>query len=197
MEGHSGMAAGCERGGSRHTFGAVCDRGHDEGGPEVPVGVPGGTVYGARPRGDESGSADDVTPRRGISVGSVGDMTARELGIEGERIATSVLDQLGYEVVARNWTCPYGEVDIIALDGDVTVFVEVKTRAVPAESSFAPAPELAVDERKQERYERMARWYLGSCPQEVPLRFDVMALSVAPSGIVHVRHLVDAFGSGA
>lgn len=196
MDGSSGRAERHEGGGVRHAFGTTCAAGRGEGGPVVPVGAPGGTVYGARPRGDDPVSVDDVTPRRGLSIGPVGDMTTRELGAEGERIAASVLDQLGYEVVARNWTCPYGEADIIALDGDVTVFVEVKTRVVPAGTAFAPTPELAVDGQKQARYERMARWYLGSCPQEVPLRFDIMALSVSPTGIVHVRHLVGAFGSG-
>lgn len=190
LERHGGEAG-------RLTYGAMRNRDGSDGAGRDPAGAPAGMVFGARQEADESVEVDDVTPRRGLSIGSVADMTARELGAEGERIAASVLEQLGYEVVARNWTCPYGEVDIIALDDDVIVFVEVKTRVVAAGASVLQAPELAVDERKQARYERMARWYLGACLREGPLRFDIMALSVSPAGIVHVRHIVDAFGSGA
>lgn len=121
------------------------------------------------------------------------ELTTHELGAEGERIAMRLLESFGYDIVAHGWTCPAGEVDVIALDGETHVLVEVKTRLCRDK----PAPvsaEQAVDARKRARYRAIARWYLGAVGSEVPLRFDVIAISVAADGICSCRHLRDAFG---
>jgi putative endonuclease len=51
-----------------------------------------------------------------------------DLGRRGEEAATAYLTSLGYRIVDRNWRCPAGEIDIVALDGGELVVVEVKTR---------------------------------------------------------------------
>jgi putative endonuclease len=56
-------------------------------------------------------------------------MRAKDLlGRRGEELAAGYLESLGMRVVDRNWRCPEGEIDIVALDGDVLVIAEVKTR---------------------------------------------------------------------
>ena len=82
----------------------------------------------------------------------------RGLGMRGEQAAARFLEHRGYVVLERNWTCRFGEADIIALDEDETVcFIEVKTRR----SIEAGIPEEAVTPEKQRRYERIALSYLS------------------------------------
>ncbi len=52
----------------------------------------------------------------------------QSVGKWGEETAVAYLDQRGYEILARNARTPYGEIDIIAKQGDITIFIEVKTR---------------------------------------------------------------------
>ena len=74
-----------------------------------------------------------------------GNVSARAaLGGAGERLAAGWLEARGYRVLARNWRCVYGELDLIAEEADELVFVEVKTRrgvahGVPEEASHVPA----------------------------------------------------------
>ena len=105
------------------------------------------------------------------------------LGDLGESYAAAYLDQLGYRLVAANFTLPVGrnlrgaiikaEIDLIAYDGDTLCFVEVKTRA---SDWFAP-PQVNVDKRKRRQITRAARVYrqmLGI--QNEPHRFDVVTV---------------------
>ncbi|MDH2442733.1 YraN family protein [Amnibacterium sp. CER49] len=55
-----------------------------------------------------------------------------DLGRRGERLAADYLAGLGYRIIDRNWRCPSGEIDLVAVDGDELVIVEVKTRSSTA-----------------------------------------------------------------
>lgn len=80
----------------------------------------------------------------------------REVGDFGEEITASYLEKNGYRILDRNYSKPFGEIDIIAIKGDVISFVEVKTRK---SDDFAYAAE-AVDYYKQERIKRASQAFL-------------------------------------
>ena len=107
------------------------------------------------------------------------------LGHLGETYAAAYLDQLGFRLVAANFTVPIGrnlrgaivtaEIDIIAYDQDTLCFVEVKTRS---SDWFAP-PEVNVDRRKRRQITRAARVYrqmLGI--ENEPHRYDVVTVII-------------------
>lgn len=80
----------------------------------------------------------------------------REVGDFGEEITSKYLEKNGYRILDRNYSKPFGEIDIIAIKGDVISFVEVKTRK---SDDFAYAAE-AVDFYKQERIKRASQAFL-------------------------------------
>jgi putative endonuclease len=99
-------------------------------------------------------------------------------GERGEDLAHRYLRRHGFTVVARNWRPPQGggEIDIVAWERDVLVFVEVKTRA----SAEWSAPERAIDEDKVRALRRTARDYVRRCGADPDrVRFDVVAITGA------------------
>ena len=95
------------------------------------------------------------------------------LGAEGERAAEKFLRRQRYTIVQRNYRCPLGEVDLIALDRSTVVFVEVKTRTQPGFCS----PLEAVDLRKQHQIRRAAQHYLSKHRlHDRDARFDVVGV---------------------
>lgn len=117
-------------------------------------------------------------------------MARQALGAYGERCAAQHLIDEGLRVVARNWRCDQGEVDIIAWDRDVIVFCEVKTRRTTTYGT----PAEAIVAAKARRLRRLAaRWLqtTGAHPREV--RFDVVAVLPQPRGAAHVEHTRGAF----
>ena len=112
-------------------------------------------------------------------------------GDRGERAAAKFLKRQGYRIVQRNYSTPWGEIDLVALDGNTIVFVEVKTRA----SLIAGRPEEAVTLEKQKTLTRMALSYLKKYKLlECPARFDVVAI-IWPddNSPPEIRHLRNAF----
>lgn len=108
------------------------------------------------------------------------------VGRFGEDVAVRYLEEQGYRVVARNWRCRYGELDIVAEDGDCLVVCEVKTRRSAA---FGPARG-AVDAAKLARLRRLAAAWLADQERAWPrVRIDVVAITTAPSGPPSVDHL--------
>lgn len=110
------------------------------------------------------------------------------LGARGERLAAERLEQLGYSIVAANFTLPIGrslrgtlvhaEIDLIAYDGQTLCFVEVKTRA----SDWFAAPEANVDLRKQRQIARAARVYRRMFGlKDAPYRYDVVSVILPPA----------------
>ncbi len=97
------------------------------------------------------------------------------LGSRGEDIAISHLRGMGYKIIDRNYRGKLGEVDIIAKDKDILVFVEVKTRK---NGSFG-SPKMAVTERKKRQLSKVALEYLKmSGLSDVRCRFDVVAIQL-------------------
>ena len=119
-------------------------------------------------------------------------MSEKELGDQGERRAESYLRQRDYEILARKYKNPGGEADIIAREDDCVVFVEVKTRlASPKDEDIVP--ELAVTLDKQERYRKIALYYLIDHRESSFVRFDVIAIKIHGERQASLRHLVGAF----
>ncbi|MEV4532208.1 YraN family protein [Asanoa sp. NPDC049518] len=112
------------------------------------------------------------------------------IGAWGERLAAQHLADASFRIVARNWRCPLGEIDIIAWDGDALVFCEVKTRrglgfGVPAEAVVAA---------KARRLRRLgARWLALNNAHPREIRFDVIAVLVRRPGTVEIEHIRGAF----
>jgi putative endonuclease len=101
------------------------------------------------------------------------------VGAAGEALAARELTRRGYRVLARNWHCRYGELDIIAEDGSELVFVEVKTRRGTA----LGLPEEALTHTKRKRLLAAAQQYLMEQETaERPYRFDVVAIELDGRG---------------
>lgn len=115
-----------------------------------------------------------------------------QLGRTGEDEAYFYLRAQGYTVVARNWRTPRrrGELDLIAWEGDVLCFIEVKTRT---RKTFVPA-EAAVDREKQHELISMARAYLRNQPLGTLYRFDIVSVYLAPGQKPDLALFKDAFG---
>ncbi len=100
------------------------------------------------------------------------------LGKLGENLAVAELTRRGYAILDRRYRTRYGEIDIVAQEGDTIVFVEVKARAT---AEFGLAAE-AVTRQKQRQLASMAVDYLGRHHfTDRPCRFDVVAIDDAES----------------
>lgn len=116
----------------------------------------------------------------------------RDLGMRGESAAAAFLERRGYDILERNWTCNWGEADIIARDDENLVFVEVKTRR----DCDKGMPEEAVNAAKRERYEKIAIAFLRDCEiVDVSVRFDVVSIVVIANDRALIRHHIGAFSA--
>lgn len=107
--------------------------------------------------------------------------TTRDLGILGEDLAAKFLKKNGYKILERNFRSRFGEIDIVAQEKDVLVFVEVKTRW---SKSFGP-PEEAITPWKIKRMTRACQYYKMLHPQSPDsLRLDAVCLNLSPKGEV-------------
>ena len=98
----------------------------------------------------------------------------QELGRLGEALAGDRLQSAGLRVVARNWRCREGEIDLVAAGPGLLVFCEVKTRRGNGYGS----PAAAVTSAKQARLRRLAAAYLATIPTPpCRVRFDVVAVT--------------------
>ncbi|MBX9679023.1 MAG: YraN family protein [Gemmataceae bacterium] len=119
----------------------------------------------------------------------------RWFGDRSERAVWKHLRSLGWRLLARNFSCKFGELDVVALDGDVIVFVEVRS----TESDDASRPAASVDRKKQDRLTRLALHFLQTKKLlDRPARFDVIAVQW-PAGrstpnMDHIRNAFEATG---
>jgi len=110
-------------------------------------------------------------------------------GEKGEQQALRYLLGLGYQLEARNWRYKHLEVDLIMRDGEVLVFVEVKTRA----SGTYGLPYEAVDWQKQRKLARAATIFIGQQKHQGEIRFDVVSILMNDQKEFNLRHIKDAF----
>lgn len=130
----------------------------------------------------------------GLGAAMAGDKQAEashlELGRRGEELAHRYLENQGLVVLARNWRCREGELDIVATDGDTLVVCEVKTRAgvgygLPAE---------AVTHAKVARIRRITHQWMSEWRLRFPaIRFDVVSVVWPPGGEPQLDHIEGAF----
>lgn len=114
----------------------------------------------------------------------------KKLGQRGEDAAAAYLERVGMTIVERNWRCPSGEIDIIALEEGTLVLCEVKTRRSTAKGT----PEESVTPAKQRRYKTLARAYVQHAGlTDVNVRFDVVTLLVVGEDRALLRHHRAAF----
>lgn len=117
---------------------------------------------------------------------------SRLLGRWGEDRAADYLCRKGYRILAANWKCRFGEIDLVAEDGTYLCFVEVKLRK---NAAYGPAAAF-VDCRKQDKLRTAATLYLSRRPTDLQPRFDVIEV-YAPQGVETEKpelfHLENAF----
>jgi putative endonuclease len=112
-----------------------------------------------------------------------------EIGRKGEELAVRYLKKLGYSIIEKNYRCPMGEVDIIAREGDILVFIEVKTRK---DISFG-RPKEAIDYRKRWQISKVAQYFLKKKNlQNISARFDVLEVQMDALGL-RFELIKDAF----
>ena len=117
------------------------------------------------------------------------------LGQLGERLAAEHLARRGFEVVERNYRTRWGELDIVAFDGQTLAFCEVKSRRLAAGAGGDPFEALRA--RKQSQVRKMAgQWLIErkQRPYADMIRFDAIGVTFNPEGrLVRIDHLEGAF----
>ncbi len=101
------------------------------------------------------------------------------VGKKGEELAADYLAKEGYRIVERNYRCVFGEIDIVAEEGNTLVFIEVKSR----NSASYGEPKLAVGYRKQRKISTVALHYIEEKQKQGrSARFDVVSITLSSSG---------------
>lgn len=115
----------------------------------------------------------------------------KEIGNRGENDAANFLKKEGYKIVEMNYTCKFGEIDIIAIEKKFLVFVEVKSRS----SETYGAPEYAITKHKMRQIIRVAESYLFKKKiKNTNCRFDVVAINYnIEDNSKKIRLIKDAF----
>jgi len=119
-------------------------------------------------------------------------LNKREFGNQLEQFASEQLNQKGCEIIATNFQCKLGEIDIIAKDGNSLVFVEVRYRK---QNTFGGAG-ASVDQKKQTKIIKTASFYLQqqNLTNQVACRFDVFAIEGNPQRMTY-NWIKDAFSA--
>lgn len=116
--------------------------------------------------------------------------TKDDLGRAGEERAAQYLTTCGYTLLDRNWRCPQGELDIVAVHGRSLVVVEVKTRRTVRYGH----PFEAIDARKKRRLWHVAQAWRAAHPEESSgrmLRLEAIGIIGDEPSTAHIEHLVD------
>ena len=122
----------------------------------------------------------------------------KRLGDAGERDAARLFAQMGCTVLLRDCRTPYGELDLVCLDGAVFVFVEVKTRYCRSlRSGKRPEPWRELSDGQKRRNYRSALSFLhdlGDAAANRRFRFDLVEVLRGPFGPVAIRHHANFMG---
>ena len=122
----------------------------------------------------------------------------KTLGSRGEALARRTLKRKGLKLLAENYRCPGGEIDLIFLDtstrrrngAETLVFVEVKTRT----SDKYTSPESAVNSEKQRRIRRAADYYIAHRrAEDYNVRNDIVSIVIPDGAKPRIEHIPDAF----
>ena len=106
-------------------------------------------------------------------------MNKVELGRKGESAAVQLLKDSGYRILDRNVRARFGEIDLVAKEGNILCFVEIKART----GLQFGWPEEAVNFKKRWQLGRLANWYLQAHRLDsVPVRFDVVSILLDSDG---------------
>ncbi|MEZ4887242.1 MAG: YraN family protein [Chitinophagales bacterium] len=113
-----------------------------------------------------------------------------DLGKKGEQMAAKHLLDKGYKILATNWRHKRSEIDIVCQDEvlEITIFVEVKTRS----SDYFGYPEEFVTLAQQKQLAKAAEAYMYENELNGEMRFDIVAISIAPQKTA-LKHIEDAF----
>lgn len=110
----------------------------------------------------------------------------KALGAYGERVAAEFVEAEGMAVLARNWVCSHGEIDLVLRDGDTLVIAEVKTRS---NANYGP-PQAAVTAQKAARLRRLAAYWLQIHQvQPAGVRIDVISVLIPEVGAPVVERI--------
>lgn len=117
---------------------------------------------------------------------SSGRLDRKSLGTLGETFACRFLRDHNYAIMERNYTCPVGEIDIIARHKDTIVFVEVKSQYTHVDIR----PERKVDARKRKKLHALAAYYRKTrLRKDLPCRIDVITVKISPRNKpAEIRH---------
>lgn len=111
------------------------------------------------------------------------------LGERGEMIGWGYLVRQGYKILEKNFRCPLGEIDVIAMKNHRIVFIEIKTRT----SDRFGRPEEAVNHRKQKKMGDLAEWYMKSRRLSTPVSFHVLAITLQGQKEPEIKLIENAF----
>lgn len=111
-------------------------------------------------------------------------------GKKGENLALNYLKSNGFEILELNWKFSHAEIDIIAKDNDILVFIEVKTRS----SNKFGKPEEFVTRKKEELMLVASQRYMESIGYEWEIRFDIISVLLLSEEIHYeIKHFKDVF----
>jgi len=113
-----------------------------------------------------------------------------KLGQLGEKIAANLCVELGLDILTKNYSCKYGEIDIIARNGETICFIEVKTRHAMHNSRPADAVGIV----KQQKIIKTAKQYIAHLPnQNLLYQYDIIEIIIVKSQLKFAKYWANAF----
>ena len=114
----------------------------------------------------------------------------RHIGNEAEDLACEFLIQKGWEILDRNYYAGHSEIDIIAKDGEITAFIEVKMRS---NARFGNPIEHVSEAKVEHVFKAAEAWALEHGLQDSPMRFDVIGILKKKNQVPEINHVMDAY----